>query len=323
MSHSLIFHAVEVGDGSDGRWSGRLYGELPALIDRWATDEARTPEGAAAAREQFGAYMPELLPALDMFADQGGHQPGLVPLLAMIGLKSPFASCTQIGGVGGTLLRNYDWGLQDTEHLILSSTLLRPVIGKAEGLWGLLDGMNDAGLAVSLTFGGRLVQGPGLGIPMVVRYLLETCETIEQAMALLGHLPVATAQNLTLVDRERAVTVHLGPDIAPIVSTDASAANHQHCPVPAEQERGSRTQERLAAIRTVGAEGDPDAVVEALLRPPLYQTGYEDGLGTLYTAAYRPAEGRVTYHWPGEEPWGQSFGAFAPGSRKVVLGGRA
>ena len=39
-------------------------------------------------------------------------------------------------------------------------------------LWGLLDGINDAGLAVSLAFGGRATR-EGFGIPLVVRYLLE------------------------------------------------------------------------------------------------------------------------------------------------------
>ena len=34
-------------------------------------------------------------------------------------------------------------------------------------LWGLLDGMNDDGLGVSLTFGGRRVLGDGFGIPIV------------------------------------------------------------------------------------------------------------------------------------------------------------
>ena len=47
-------------------------------------------------------------------------------------------------------------------------------------LWGLLDGVNDAGLAVSLTFGGRRVLGDGFGIPIVIRYLLETCETVDR-----------------------------------------------------------------------------------------------------------------------------------------------
>ena len=41
--------------------------------------------------------------------------------------------------------------------------------------------MNDDGLAVSLTFGGRRVLGDGFGIPIVLRYLLETCGTVEEA----------------------------------------------------------------------------------------------------------------------------------------------
>ncbi len=64
-------------------------------------------------------------------------------------------------------------------------------------LWGLLDGMNDAGLAVSLTFGGRRVLGDGFGIPIVVRYLLETCDDVASARETLARLPYSLAHNLT------------------------------------------------------------------------------------------------------------------------------
>ena len=62
--------------------------------------------------------------------------------------------------------------------------------------------MNDAGLAVSLTFGGRRVLGDGFGIPIVVRYLLEVCETVEQARETIARLPFSLAHNLTIVDRD-------------------------------------------------------------------------------------------------------------------------
>lgn len=57
-----------------------------------------------------------------------------------------------------------------------------------------------------------------------------------------------------------------------------------------------------------------------MLRPPLHNMNLATGLGTLYTAAYRPAEGRVTYVWPGDSPWEQSFAAFQPGTKAVTLG---
>ena len=93
---------------------------------------------------------------------------------------------------------------------------------------------------------------------------------------------------------------------------DACAANHQHMPVPDEQEQLTRTQERLSAIRAAGAD------VAAMLTPPIYQVRYDEGLGTVYTARYRPGDGRVTYYWP-DQSWEQSFGEFAPGMRTVTL----
>ncbi|GAA2564947.1 MULTISPECIES: hypothetical protein [Streptomyces] len=75
----------------------------------------------------------------------------------------------------------------------------------------------------------------------------------------------------------------------------------------------TRTQTRLAAIQTAGIDA------AAMLRPPLYQCAYDEWLGTVYTAQYRPTEGCVTYHWPGES-WEHSFVGFSPGSRTVTLG---
>ena len=59
----------------------------------------------------------------------------------------------------------------------------RRVIAMREAFWGCLDGMNEDGLAVSLTFGGRKAHGPGIAMPMVLRYVLETCRSTKEAVA--------------------------------------------------------------------------------------------------------------------------------------------
>ncbi|WP_244175007.1 carcinine hydrolase/isopenicillin-N N-acyltransferase family protein [Streptomyces misionensis] len=150
-------------------------------------------------------------------------------------------------------------------------------------------------------------------MPLVLRYVLETCQTVDEAVGRLRTLPVAIPQNVTLVDPDRSVTVHVGPDIPMTEAPDSCAANHQHLPVPDEQERTTRTQARLAAVRAAGID------VPAMLRPPLYQRAYDHWLGTVYTAHYRPAEGCVTYQWPGEH-WEHTIAEFTPGARTVALG---
>jgi hypothetical protein len=55
------------------------------------------------------------------------------------------------------------------EGTIVSSCFLRPLIRMQDLLWGLPDGMNDASLAVSLTWGGRSAYGRGFAILIVVR----------------------------------------------------------------------------------------------------------------------------------------------------------
>jgi predicted choloylglycine hydrolase len=152
-----------------------------------------------------------------------------------------------------------------------------------------------------------------------LRYLLETCETTDGALALLARVPIQAAYNLTLLDRGgHAVTAHVGPDGPPAVRAAAVATNHpenvewaEHAAATGSVEREERVLELLADPAT-----NEDAFVEAFLAPPLYNTAYASGFGTLYTAVHRPADGSVEYRWPGVR-WRQSFAAFEEGSRVV------
>ena len=187
------------------------------------------------------------------------------------------------------------------------------MIGMSDCLWGLLDGMNDAGLAVSLTFGGRRVLGDGFGIPLVVRYVLETCEDV--AAGARRRSPVSrtrSSHNLTRGGPSRRVlTAYLSPDREPIFREFPAATNHQGIVEWPEQARATRTIERERCI--VDLLDEPgmtaDGFVDAFLRAPLFSTAYASGFGTLYTAAYRPAEGVVDFRWPAFS-WRLGFDAF-------------
>ena len=145
-------------------------------------------------------------------------------------------------------------------------------------LWGLLDGVNDAGLAVALAWGGRHARGAGFGITLVVRYLLETCETVEQAATTLARLPVHAPYNLTLADAQGgAATVYLGPDRAARVVLPAVATNHQEQVDWPEHALATRSRRALRrAVRGDRRERLPGAAavrdrVRARLRHPLHR----------------------------------------------------
>lgn len=311
----MTFRAVDVGDGRGGAWLGYAEPVWPAIVAE-TEPGALEPAGAAPARAALLRHMPELEPVLDRLAAEL-DRPGAAAVLTHTALKPFFAGCSMTG-VAGALVRNYDFAPEGCERTVVASRFLRPVIGMGDYLWGLLDGVNDAGLAVAMSFGGRFVHGPGMSILVVVRYLLETCATVDEAWRAVARMPIATSQNLILVDREQTAVVHLGPDRAATRVDQTCVTNHQDAAVPPAQEAHSATQRRLDALRALPADADVDAAIAALLRPPLYQTRYADGAGTVYTAAYRPAEGRVTYAWPGARRE-QSFAGFEPGEWTVQV----
>jgi predicted choloylglycine hydrolase len=154
-----------------------------------------------------------------------------------------------------------------------------------------------------------------------MRYLLETCSTIEDARVTLSRLPYSLSHNLTLVDGSGAVlTAYLSPDREPIFRAFPAATNHQGIVEWPEQARATRTIEREQTIVRLLDDETVDATsfVDSFLRAPLFSTSYANGFGTLYTAVYRPGEGVARYIWPAQM-WELGFASFVEGEHTEVL----
>jgi predicted choloylglycine hydrolase len=269
-------------------------------------------------RDALRDHMPELVPAWERIVELAGGGDLAARMLSLYDPPPLVTGCSQ--AVRGPLLvRNYDFDPALLEGVIgLTALRGQRVIGMSDCLWGLLDGMNESGLAVSLAFGGRRATGAGFGVSLVLRYLLETCATTAQAVRALERLPVQGAYNVTLLDRGGdAATAYLAADRRPLVAPTRAATNHQRAVEWPEHARATRTLERERRLRALLGEREDDAIA-AFLAPPLHTTAYGDGFGTLYTAVHRPAAGAVEYLWPGAA-WRQSFDAFHEGTRPIAL----
>ena len=214
-------------------------------------------------------------------------------------------------------MRNYDFPLHViSDRIELTAWSKRRVIAKTQRPWGgCLDGMNDDGLVASLTLGGSGRNGIGFAIILMLRYVLETCRSVQEATAALCRIPVAQPQNVMLLDRTGDhATLFLGPDREPAVTRLQTCTNHQETTSSAS---GSALRRRV--LDEVLEE--PSTTLATLLarffEAPLYSRHVS--FTTAYTAVYRPGEGRVDYVWPGR-CWTQSFEQFDEGSYTHAYG---
>ncbi len=274
--------------------------------ERWYRGEGLSdPPSAAACRAALARHMPELLAPYDHACalvddDDIAHR-----ILSHYRPPPLVTGCSQavwLDDDGPALVRNYDFPLDAVSDDFESTSWIgREVICKAQRPWGgCLDGMNADGLVASLTFGGGQDQGEGFSIILILRYVLETCRRVDEAVATLCRIPVALTQNVTLIDAAGAyATVYLGPSGSPAVTKDRFCTNHQEQITWPEHAARSQTVERRAHLEAL--LGDPTMTLDELttrfLEPPLHSR--RAAFPTVYTAVYRPAERRVEYVWPG------------------------
>jgi predicted choloylglycine hydrolase len=218
------------------------------------------------------------------------------------------------------LVRNYDYHPDKCEGLILHSRWHGTrVIAASDSLWGVLDGINEHGLAVSLAFGGRRVVGDGFGIPLILRYVLEFCRTTPDAVDVLRRVPSHMAYTVTALDADgRHATVYLNPDRPAEVSSARVATNHQRQIEWPEYAALTRTEERASHLAS-GLESDetPERFISRFLDEPLVSHVWDKAFGTLYTAVYRPDSRQAEYRWR-DRTWPFSFERFVPAEVTVT-----
>lgn len=257
------------------------------------------------AEQQLRSAMPELMPTFRRLVELAGNEADVARFLTLYRPAPYLGGCSQAVWTRGepALVRNYDYSPKLWEAVLLATAWSgRRVMAMSDCLWGALDGINDAGLAVSLAFGGRREVGDGFGCPLLLRYVLQQCGSAAEAREALQAVPTHMAYNVTVVDEAGDhFTAALSPDRPARIEPRPLATNHQE---GGRWERyveatSSRERERLLAAKLAGAETTFADLTRAFLEPPLRGSRYRRAMGTLYTAVYFPRRRSVELRWPG------------------------
>lgn len=299
-----VLQAVEELEPGE-KWQA-LYRRVAPGYRRWFLREGDAARPTyLACRRALRRHMPELVPVWERLVALAGGGDQAARMLSLWCPTPYLTGCSQAVWSRGApaLVRNYDYAPHLWDALLVRSAWTgRQVLAMNDSLWGALDGVNEAGVAVALAFGGRRAVGEGFGAPLILRYVLETCTTAGEAGRVLARVPSHMAYNVTVVDRRGDyLTAYLNPDRPPALVRRRVATNHQQAVEWSKfaQVTASVGREQFLSARLADEEEAFGRFVDRFLEPPLHSTRFDHGWGTLYTAAYRPADGTATFHWPG------------------------
>lgn len=313
-------------DTPGSKWQ-ELFNTLWPQYETWFLSQGQQARpGYMTSFKKLRTYMPELAPVYERLVDLAGGGDIAARFLSFYRPPPYLFGCSQAvwGGQQPALVRNYDYSPLLFEWTLLRTCWLRPVIAISDCLWGVLDGMNNAGLAVSLAFGGSKTTGDGCGVPLVLRYILESCDDVGEACAALRRIPVHMKYNITLLDCTGAyTTVYVAPGCKPRFVCSRICTNHQdHIDWPAYVRMSASIERRAFLEQRLKQMGETKpAFINRFLRPPIHRSRYDKAFGTLYTAVYHPADGAIDYHWPNATALRQSFADFQEGEKTIHLHG--
>jgi len=317
----LTFEALREAEPGP-KWQA-MFARLWPGYERWYLSQGLAERPTyLECRKALRRHMPELVPVYERLCELAGGGDIASRFLSLYGPPPYLSGCSQAIWPGDrpVLVRNYDYSALAFDALVLETQWLgRKVLGVSDCLVGMTDGINSSGLVLSLTFGGRRAVGPGFGVPVILRYALETCDTVEEAVAILTRVPSHMAYNVTVLDAAGDwSTVYLAPDRKPVVTNVSVATNHQQRVEWASHARATSSveRERLLLQKLTLHKPSRAEFTAAFLRPPLYSLAFDRGFGTLFTAAYTPEILEMEMHWPGAK-WTLPMGRFAEAARLV------
>lgn len=254
----------------------------------------------AASRKAIATHMPEMATLYDQICGAAGGSDIAARFLAMYCPPAYVTGCSQAvfeTQTGPQLIRNYDYHPSLFEGVCLQTDWIgKRVNGVVDSVWGLLDGINEDGLVASLSFGGRRDLGQGFGVPIIIRYVLQVCSTVAEAIDALQSIPTHMSYNVTLLDRAGArATVEIAPQGCEVFMGRGYATNHQ------SQDQSwtkyinavkSHDRERMILDADANKFGTQQ-MIEMFRSQPFLNTLYSRSFGTLYTSLYDPTSGDI------------------------------
>ena len=310
----LPFRCVDAGFDARGRRSRPSSARAWPTYRRWFLHkgEAARPSYAEC-RDAIRAHMPELLDDYDALVDAVGGG-DLEARFLSHWCPPPLVAACSIAMIDGPAPDAHPQLRLPAEpvrrpgpaHALVGQ---RSVIGMADCGWGLMDGMNDAGLAIAISFGGRREVGHGFGIGLVVRYLLQVCATTDEAVERLVRPAGADVVQRRTPRCARRPSDRPRPPRPPGVVTTAlelreppgrdgvAAARGvlQH-----RAARGAPRRARHVPAHRAATTSSRRSCGRRSTAPLVDSTW-----GTVYTAAYAPALGAMTLLWP-DDHWSLS-----------------
>ncbi|KAA5536972.1 hypothetical protein F0919_04685 [Taibaiella lutea] len=285
------------------KWQKCFHKSWPYYKNWYLQDNLLARPGYLTSVGQLEKYMPELLPIYEEVVRLAGGGDLVARYLSMYNPPAFMSGCTQVAWNKPpfSLIRNYDYNPKWFEGNVFCTNWLKPVMGTSDCNWGLLDGINGDGLAISLTFGGKTISGDGFGIPLIMRYILETCTSTADAVACLLKIPSHMSYNITIIDKQGEYrTVYLFPGKTPFVDFEKVATNHQQKMEWSAYEEMTLTRERKQFLdEMIAVPGiSREQMQSKFLYAPLYNKDLYKNFATLYGVQYDIEELSATYFWP-------------------------
>jgi len=179
------------------------------------TPSKERAEFARGSESEIGRIFPELLDEMAGFAD--GCQASKEDTMAFVLGNATFGigttACSVFAAVNGpdvVIGRNHDTLYKFRQHLMAYLTCPEGgyrSIGHSDLYTGREGGLNEMGLAVGMAAVEEREIKPGMNLAHAVRYVLDKCGGVDEAIGALSDMRHTTANNFLLVDKKGNMAV--------------------------------------------------------------------------------------------------------------------
>ena len=230
-----------------GRTQGEAIKNIPGFIDFLRSGTSRfSTEQFQKIADEMERFTPGINEEIRGMADALGIRAQELIYYSFTWLQqghcSHFALLPSRTEEGKTLVgRSYEFGLktEDLRLVTLQSTGKYAFMGSSVLFFGLTEGMNEHGLVVTMSAGGwpvgptREMRPPlrdGFQFWFVVRTVLETCRTVDEAVRLIMEIPTCGNPNFLVADKAgRAALVEVFGGNKAVKLIDATSKDQYLC----------------------------------------------------------------------------------------------